>query len=213
MNIKKFTFPLETAFFIAVFLFGITGRVSAQCGNASSLSPVASATQICSGTTLKLSVQGVQVVNWIYRDNSGSWQNTFSGNQSTYSVTINVSSNTNREYRAIINHSTCNNDTTAGVTVSLQAAGYGNINSLVPISSSASACSNSNVIVSIPAQYTVKEWVYRDNNTGNWFVYSTGNSSTLNVSGFTATTTPLNPVFTRQWLQAVVGVVMILQQL
>jgi hypothetical protein len=132
MNIKKFTFPLETAFFIAVFLFGITGRVSAQCGNASSLSPVASATQICSGTTLKLSVQGVQVVNWIYRDNSGSWQNTFSGNQSTYSVTINVSSNTNREYRAIINHSTCNNDTTAGVTVSLQAAGYGNINSLVP---------------------------------------------------------------------------------
>jgi hypothetical protein len=190
MNTKKFTITLETAFFIAVFLFGITGRSYAQCGTASALSPVASATQICSGTTLKLSVQGVQVVNWIYRDNSGSWQNTFSGNQSTYSVTINVSSNTSREYRAIINHSTCNNDTTAGVTVSLQAAGYGNINSLVPLSSSASACSNSNVIVSIPAQYTVKEWLYRDNNSGNWFVYSTGNSTTLNVSG-SATTTPL----------------------
>ena len=151
---------------------------------------MASATQICSGTTLKLSVQGVQVVNWIYKDNSGSWQNTFSGNQATYSVTLTTSTNVSREYRAIINHSTCSNDTTAGVSISLLTASYGNNNSLVPLSSLTTTCSNSSIVVAIPAQYIVKEWLYRDNNSGNWFVYSTGNSTTLNVSGST-TTTPL----------------------
>lgn len=153
-------------------------------GNLNTVAPVAAFPYVCSGSSVSLNMvlpTGYSVSNWIYRDTTiGSW-NYLSGSTTATDYNTTVTYNKIRYYRVILQNSTnCRYDTTGTITVNLNAKTLGN-SGISPTTSNPSICSGSsqiNVQISIPSGASVKKWIFRDNNIGNWTDVPNSSAST-----------------------------------
>lgn len=180
---------LQARLFLLILLFFVgLLNASAQCGIAAALQPKASSGSACSGSVIGVSLLHSSVVRWIYRDNSGSWNTFSSSSQSNYSHKVTFTQAGIREYRAIVNHSSCSADTSGAVFVNLIMPGYGNNNNIAPFATKDTACSGTTLTFFAPQAFVVSSWIYRDNYSGNWQVYATGNLRSVNFSASTSTT-------------------------
>ncbi|MBX7204210.1 MAG: T9SS type A sorting domain-containing protein [Bacteroidia bacterium] len=169
----------------------------AQCGIASQIKPVVSASTVCSGNSVTMTVFGLPVSTWIYRDNAGSWQNMFTGSTTTYThYSTSVSTTTTREYRAVVSAAGCTSDTTLAASVTLVPATYGN-SSLIPATSTNTVCSGSNIMFSVRNDLQVSGWYYRDNGVGSFNYFGGSNQFSTSFSAGTTTNREIK-VLTRQ---------------
>jgi hypothetical protein len=169
-------------------------------GQAPAIQPAASSPNICSGSSYNVNINtgtGYDVHKWIFRDNNaGEWREIANYSQSSYYTESNntVAANTLRSYRAIIQTNTCTYDTTAQVTVQLNARTYGYANAVTLTSSNGVYCStapiSANVInTTMPSGASVRRWIYMDNMSGTWFAVPSSQSSFITHS-FTYVTVP-----------------------
>lgn len=172
-------------------------NLQAQCGIASQVKPVVSASTVCSGNSVTMSVFGLPVNTWIYRDNAGVWQNMFTGSTTTYThYSTSVSFATTREYRAVVSATGCTIDTTLAAIVTLVPVTYGN-SSVLPATSTNTICSNSNIMFSVRNDLQVSGWYYRDNGVGSFNYFAGSNQFSTSFSVGTTTNREIK-VLTRQ---------------
>ncbi|MFA6262294.1 MAG: T9SS type A sorting domain-containing protein [Bacteroidia bacterium] len=145
-------------------------------GNAPALQPTANTVSICSGNTFNVSLVGNNIQKWIYRNNqTGPWLEISSSSSTTnfYESNTQVLANTSRSYRAITYTNGCSYDTTAAVSVQINARTKGNAGAVAITSASGIFCSTSPVGVNVisntlPTAGSVRRWIYRDNLNGAW---------------------------------------------
>lgn len=174
--------PLLTSISILIML--ITPRLSqAQCGALASYTPLVTSSQVCSGTTVTISANGIPVNRWIYRDNNtGNWITLTSGNnvQSTTNTVYATNTSITRTYRAIVSTPSCPSDTSNGVSVVINPPTYG-INSSVKLSASSyQVCSNSSVnLRMMGVNGTIVGWLYKNSNATSWTLFSSTSSDNI----------------------------------
>lgn len=147
-------------------------------GNASALQPIANAASICSDNTILVSTPGFtgNVQKWVYRNNNtGPWLEIVnsSATNSYYEYNVRVLTHTSRQYRAILQTKTCSYDTTATVSIQINARTRGNASAVAITSAAGIFCSTSPVGVNVisttlPNGSSVRRWLYRDNLNGAW---------------------------------------------
>lgn len=145
-------------------------------GNRTEIVPFTAAPEVCRGTAINLSVSpSLKVEIWQTRNNNGSWQNSTGASNHT-STTTGVNSTTQRSFRVLVLDSiSCKQDTSSLTTVLIK-ANRGNNNSIIPITSTTSVCSGTDVNLRSNTP-TVDRWLQQDNDTGLW-VPITGSSTT-----------------------------------
>lgn len=169
-------------------------------GNAAAIQPTTTAPNVCSGNTVNASIQsgnGYSVHKWIYRNSpTEDWRDFTNSTASTYlSETVTpVVSNTLRTYRAIIKTNTCSYDTTAQVSVQLNARSYGYASATTVTSNTGVYCSSATVNVNVvsgtmPSGANIRSWLFMDNNSGVWNVIPNYTSTSLSHTN-TAVTVP-----------------------
>jgi len=152
--------------------------------------PTVNNANICSGNIVNVSVApgtGNSVIKWMY-NNAGSgwtdWVTTSATSLSDYNTTTSVT--VNRQYKAIISKASgCSIDSSASVSVNINPLGYGNQNTVVPITSKTSVCSGTPISLGLSG-YTIKHWLSRENN-GAWNIINTTSSSYTDFSTGTST--------------------------
>lgn len=147
-------------------------------GSASAIQPIASAATVCSGSSVTFSINsanGYSVHKWISKEGTSNWMDVTNSPASTFfsESNTNVTTNTLRSYRAIIQTNSCSYDTTALVNVLMTARTYGYASAVTLTSSSGVYCSSStinmNVVSStLPPSASVVRWLYMDNGSGIW---------------------------------------------
>jgi hypothetical protein len=143
------------------------------------ITPTASATA-CSGSSFNVSISpgsGNTISQWLYRDNSGSW-NSFYSAATTISQQATVASTTSRQYKALITKgSTCTIDTSNAVTITLNPVVYGQDTSIkVTIGTSKPGCTGDPISATVnPGSNSVNIWLYKENAGWNT-VYQNTNS-------------------------------------
>nr|MBP9740134.1 hypothetical protein [Chitinophagaceae bacterium] len=174
-------------------------------GSAAAIQPTTSAPNVCSGNTVNANIQSAtsySVHKWIYRNSSTeNWRDFTSTTASTYfSETVTpVLSNTLRDYRAIIKTNTCSYDTTAQVSVQLNARSYGYASATTITSSTGVYCSSATVNVNVvsgtmPSGASIRSWLYMDNNSGVWNVIPNNTSTYLSHTN-TSVTVPTSRAY------------------
>ncbi|HLP34167.1 MAG TPA: hypothetical protein VK202_11870, partial [Bacteroidia bacterium] len=145
-------------------------------GNRTEIVPYTAAPEVCRGTAINLSVSpSLEVETWQTRNNNGSWQNSTGASNHT-STTTGINSTTQRSFRVLVLDSiSCKQDTSSLTTVLIK-ANLGNNNSIIPITSTTSVCSGTDVNLRSNTP-TVDRWLQQDNDTGLW-VPITGSSTT-----------------------------------
>jgi hypothetical protein len=163
-------------------------------GNADAIQPSASAVNVCSGNQATLFIAtatGYTPQKWIYKNGlNGEWKEILSSTSSTnfYESNTAVNSNTLRTYRSIIRTNTCSYDTTAPVSVQLNARTYGYANGTTVTSNSGVYCSSAAIglnAISMPASSGVRSWLYMDN--GNWMAIANSTGTFLNHANTSVT--------------------------
>lgn len=165
-----------------------------SAGNTPNPVPSATVASLCAGNTASVGVSlssGQAVAKWIYRDNNtGVWLD-FTGSTSSGSLNdnnTNVSAQTMRSYRAIMNFSACRYDTTSALTLAINVPVNGNQLTVTPSSSQAIICSGSTANISVSGfSGSIKRWIYRDNG-GVWFDVPGSSSSSISHTNTTVST-------------------------
>ncbi len=130
--------------------------------------------EMCVGAQGTIYMQNGQTVSrWFYRDNGiGNWINSSnSGNVYYDSYTSNLTQNTTRAYKAVINNTAlCRIDTTPEVTIDYRIATPNGVLSITPTTSQTSYCSGAyiNGSISLNNNMQVAKWIYKDNNATSW---------------------------------------------
>jgi len=168
-------------------------------GNANGVFPISSVSSVCSGVSYTVSVANYSGIGnkWIYRvNNTGDWRETENAGSTPSYVesNTNVPVNTIRSYRYILGGPGCSLDTTAQVSVSINARTSNSISSVTPTSTSLQLCSGASINLTLngtlPSGTSVRRWLYQDNG-GFWTEIGSSANNTLthaNTSVSTQTT-------------------------
>ncbi|MES2559151.1 MAG: T9SS type A sorting domain-containing protein [Bacteroidota bacterium] len=166
-------------------------------GNAGAIQPTASAATVCSGSSVSMNITpgtGYSVHKWIFSEGSPEWRDLTNSSASTsyFESNTNVTVNTLRSYRAIIQTNTCSYDTTTQVNVLMNARTYGYASAVTLNSSFGVYCATTAVGVNVvsstmPSGASVIRWVYMDNGSGVWNAIPSSQTSFLQ-HGFTYVT-------------------------
>ncbi len=157
-------------------------------GYAPQVGILSNSTNYCSGSTIGNNINGslpggTSVQRWLYSDNNGPWLVIPNNTSTSVSHTLTtVSVFTNRSYKVVLNNTnTCSYDTTSAVTVTITPNSNGYVTNITPTSSTTSVCQNSPtpfISASVVSPYSVRKWIYSDNNgTWNDFPFTTTSSS------------------------------------
>lgn len=154
-------------------------------GNQNSVVPVPSASSVCSGSLVSISLgsfNGNAVKHWMFRDMpTDNW--TIINMASTVVSDANTITATtiSRQYRAlVVNASGCSFDTTAAATVVINPILNG-VHATSAQSSQTNVCTGNviNIFINTPSGYTLQQWLYRDAG-GSWQALNAGTSSSVN---------------------------------
>lgn len=161
-------------------------------GNAGAIQPTATAATVCSGSSVTMNIStgtGYSVHKWVFKEGSSGWMDIpNSPAQSSFTETnTNVTVNTLRSYRAIIQTNTCSYDTTTLVNVLMNARTYGYASAVTLTSAVGVYCSTSPVSINVvsstlPSGSSVIRWVYMDNGSGTWNAIPSSQTSFLSHS-------------------------------
>lgn len=145
--------------------------------------PTASATSLCEGSTISMSldVSHQAIQNWIYRDSAnGAWQPFGYGTASPSVVASGVKGVTTRVFRALVKNA-CRLDSSADLSVTITPANRRVSEAITPrlSGSSTSICAGSSFSVQISgySSSNILGWIYRDSTDGAWQLNSTSSSS------------------------------------
>lgn len=169
-------------------------------GNAGAIQPTATAASVCSGSSVNMSINsgtGYSAHKWIFKEGSAGWMDLPNSSSSTSftETNTNVTVNTLRSYRVIIQTNTCSYDTTTPVNVMMTARTYGYASAVTLTSSTGVYCAGSTVSVNVvsstmPSGASVTRWVYMDNGNGVWNAIPSSQTTFLSHSfTFVSTTT------------------------
>ncbi|MES2780183.1 MAG: T9SS type A sorting domain-containing protein [Bacteroidota bacterium] len=161
-------------------------------GNAGAIQPTATAATVCSGSTVSMNINsgtGYSVHKWIFSESGSGWRDLINSSASTsyFETNTNVTANTLRSYRAIIQTNTCSYDTTTQVNVLMNARTYGYASAVTLSSANGVYCAASTISVNVvsstmPSGASVIRWVYMDNGNGIWNAIPSSSTSFLSHS-------------------------------
>lgn len=153
--------------------------------------PVVNQTAVCAGTSTSFNTSGISIERWIYRDSAtGNWTTSFGGNNVSFSTSSSITKPITRTVHMIINNISngCSYDTSAAVTVLIKPVLRGNTTSQMPNTPSTEVCAGAQTRLNMPVN-DVSNWLYRDNNNGNWNnTFSSGQSYSDNNTNVTTNT-------------------------
>lgn len=168
----------------ASLFYTVKANVRGTTVSAIPFTPVA---ELCVGAQATIYLpSGQSISTWVRRDNNtGNWQNTFSSSNNYFESSTNFSVNTLRSYRAVINNtSLCRIDTTPEIQILYKLPLPGSTVAITPTMSQTAICASTNVQANIAINNSraIKNWIYRDNNTGIWNEIPFSNSTSLSHS-------------------------------
>lgn len=142
-------------------------------GNTTSHMPSTPSDEVCAGSEVRLYMPVNDASTWLYRTNDqGNWQNLGYNGQNGYDYSTNISTNTTRSYRVLINSTTnCRIDTTPEISVLIRVPQGGKTIAIQPIIDQPAYCAGAYVygyISSLSSGLSNIAWVYRDNNSTTW---------------------------------------------
>ena len=162
-------------------------------GNVSAIQPASSQPNICSGNLLNMNIpfgNSYGVHKWIVQYNpTAKWSEINNSSPSTSFNESNTSviATSIRSYRAIILTNACSYDTTSAINIQINPRSYGYASAITITSSIGVYCAgstiNANIINStLPSGASVRNWLFMDNISGNWFGIQSSASTFLSHS-------------------------------